>query len=225
MKHYKRGFFTSVFTFFIISSTVYAQQEMNNSIYQKKYTNSDFYKNGVFQKDIAKKAVREMLIAHGEEFTEKIDSDIWISDFGLGDYEHVGLASVTWFNDSMYHYFVMTMYLLPGQMIPEHIHKPVLTAPAVPAKYESWRVISGWIYNFSEIGEETPNPPDIPVSFGKVISKNFSIVNAGETQSLKKTETYHFMMAGPSGAIVDEYGVYHDRRGWFSSNPKAHPTN
>lgn len=191
---------------------------------QRKYTNAEFYKNGIFQEDKAKEAVRQLILAHGELYTPLIDKQLWVSDFGLGDYEHVGLASVTWFNDPVHSYFAMTMYLLPGQMIPEHIHRPITEAPARPAKYESWKAVRGWVYNFSEVGTPTPNPPAIPPSFGKVISKSFSVMKAGETQPLKKTETWHFMMAGPEGAIVDEYGVHHDRRGWFSSNPKAHPT-
>lgn len=116
------------------------------------------------------------------------------------------------------------MYLLPGQMIPEHIHRPITEPPATPAKYESWKGIRGWVYNFSEVGALTPNPPAIPKSFGPTFSRNFNIIKAGETQALKKIETWHFMLAGTNGAIVDEYGVNHDRRGWFSSNPNAHPT-
>jgi len=30
---------------------------------------------------------------------------------------------------------------------------------------------------------------------------------------LKKLETFHFMMAGPEGAIVDEWACYHDNDG------------
>lgn len=191
---------------------------------EKKYTNTDFYKNGIFQKEVARQAIKELILRHGEQWTEKIGKELWVSDFGLGDYEHVGLANVTWFNDSIYDYFAMTMYLLPGQMIPEHIHRPITELPAKPAKYESWRVLRGWIYNFSEIGENMQDMPMIPQSFGSIRSKNFKMVHAGETDQLKQPETYHFMMAGDDGAIVDEYGVHHDRRGWFSSNPKAHPT-
>lgn len=191
----------------------------------KKYTNADFYRNGVFQKEAAKAAVKEMILRFGEMYTPKIEAQLWVSDFGLGDFENVGLASVTWFNNEEYGYFAMTMYLLPGQMIPEHVHRPIKDTPPKAAKYESWKGIRGWVYNFSEVGNETPNPPLIPKSFGQVMSQNFSIMKAGETQILKRIETWHFMMAGPDGAIVDEYGVNHDRRGWFSSNPKAHPTN
>ncbi len=115
-----------------------------------KYTNADFYKDSVFQKDMAKKAIRQFILQQGEIYTEKMDSLLWVSDFGLGDYEHVGLASVTWLNDSDYGYFAMTMYLLPGQMVPEHVHRPISTPPIRPAKHESWKVIKGMVYNFSE---------------------------------------------------------------------------
>lgn len=190
----------------------------------KSYTNDDFYKDGVFQQDVAKKAVKQLIQKSGLQYTKSVDRDLWVSDFGLGDYEHVGLASVTWVNDPEYGYFAMTMYLLPGQMIPEHVHKPITEAPARAAKHESWRVIKGNVYNFSEVGGSLSNMPRIPKSFGKIRSKNYMLMGQDETARLKQPETYHFMMAGEDGAIVDEYGVNHDRRGWFSSNPTAHPT-
>ena len=33
-----------------------------------------------------------------------------------------------------------------------------------PAKHESWMVEKGWVYNFSEVGETTPNAPVIPAT-------------------------------------------------------------
>lgn len=190
----------------------------------KVYTNDDFYKNGVFQPEVAKKAVREFILKSGMEYTENIDRNLWVSDFGLGDYEHVGLASVTWINDSEYGYFAMTMYLLPNQMIPEHVHKPIIEIPARAAKHESWRIIKGNVYNFSEVGDAVSDIPRIPESFGEIRSKNYILMQPDETASLKQSETYHFMKAGNDGAIVDEYGINHDRRGWFSSNLAAHPS-
>lgn len=190
----------------------------------KNYTNDDFYKNGVFQPKVAKEAVKQFILKSGMEYTKRIDRDLWVSDFGLGDYEHVGLASVTWVNDPEYGYFSMTMYLLPNQMIPEHVHKPITKAPARAAKHESWRVIKGKVYNFSEVGDSISDLPYIPKSFGKIRSKNYILMGQNETARLKLPEIYHFMMAGNDGAIVDEYGINHDRRGWFSSNPAAHPT-
>lgn len=196
----------------------------NSHLEYKNYTNDDFYKNGVFQPEVAKEAVKQFILKSGMEYTKSIDRNLWVSDFGLGDYEHVGLASVTWVNDTEYGYFAMTMYLLPGQMIPEHVHKPIAEAPARAAKHESWRVIKGKVYNFSEVGDSISDLPHIPKSFGKIRSKNYILMGQDETARLKQPETYHFMMAGDDGAIVDEYGVNHDRRGWFSSNPTAYPT-
>lgn len=193
--------------------------------YAKTYTNAQFYKNGVFQKDVAKRAVQDMLAFYHEDYTDLMASKIWVSDFGLGDFEHVGLSSVTWFNNQQSAYFAMTMYLLPGQMIPEHIHRPISAPPPKPAKDEAWRVFHGFVYNFSEVGEPTNNLPPIPASFGPIKSTNMSILHKGDISALKKIETWHFMMAGPEGAVVDEYGSNHDRRGWFSSNPKVHPTD
>lgn len=196
----------------------------NSHFAYKNYTNEDFYKNGVFQPEVAKEAVKQLILKSEMEYTNSIDSELWVSDFGLGDYEHVGLASVTWVNDPEYGYFAMTMYLLPGQMIPEHVHKPIAEAPARAAKHESWRVIKGKVYNFSEVGDTFSDLPHIPKSFGKIRSKNYILMGQDKTTRLKQPETYHFMMAGDDGAIVDEYGINHDRRGWFSSNPAAHPT-
>lgn len=196
----------------------------NSHLEHRTYTNDDFYKDGVFQPDVAKQAVRQFILKSGMEYTERIDRELWVSDFGLGDYEHVGLASVTWINDPEYGYFAMTMYLLPNQMIPEHVHKPIAETPARAAKHESWRVIKGKVYNFSEIGDPLSDMPRIPKSFGQIRSKNYILMGQDETTRLKQPETYHFMKAGDDGAIVDEYGIHHDRRGWFSSNPVAHPT-
>ncbi len=191
---------------------------------RKSYTNADFYRHGVFQKDVARKAVKQLMAQHGLTVTPQVEKQLWVSDFGLGDYEHVGLASVTWLNDAEEGYFAMTMYLLPGQMIPEHIHRPITDAPARAAKHESWRIIKGSIYNFSEIGEPTPNPPRLAAAFdGKTKSRHYDVLGPDDTARLKQTETYHFMRAGNAGAIVDEYGVNHDRRGWSSSHPSAHP--
>ena len=37
--------------------------------------------------------------------------------------------------------------------------------------------------------------------------------NVGDVLRLKELGTFHFMMAGPEGAIVDEWACYHDNDG------------
>ena len=185
--------------------------------YSKKYTNADFYKDGKFQQDVAMEAMKDMFAFYGVPFTELMAKDMWVTDFGLGDFENVGMGGIFWVNDPEYGYFAHAIYLLPGQMIPEHAH----VKTKFPAKHESWMVEKGWVYNFSEVGDETPNAPAIPATHGAIKSKNFVVQNVGDVLRLKKLETFHFMMAGPEGAIVDEWACYHDNDGLRFTNTKA----
>lgn len=185
--------------------------------YSKKFTNADFYKDGKFQQDVAIEAMKDMFAFYGVPFTELMAKDMWVTDFGLGDFENVGMGGIFWINDPEYGYFAHAIYLLPGQMIPEHAH----VKTAFPAKHESWLVEKGWVYNFSEVGEETPDAPAIPATHGAIKSKNFVVQKVGDVLRLKKLETFHFMMAGPEGAVVSEYACYHDNAGLRFTHPKA----
>ncbi len=101
--------------------------------YQKKYTNADFYKDGKFDQEAAKKAFLDMFEFYGVPYTPLMEKDIWFTDFGLGDFENVGMGGIFWVNDPEYGYFAHAIYLLPGQMIPEHAH----VKTNFPAKHES----------------------------------------------------------------------------------------
>ena len=185
--------------------------------YQKKFTNADFYKDGKFDQEAAKKAFLDMFEFYDVPFTALMEKDIWFTDFGLGDFENTGMGGIFWINDAEHGYFAHSLYLLPGQMIPEHAH----VKTSFPAKHESWMVNHGWVYNFSEVGDETPNPPAIPAGHGPVKSKNFVVQQVGDVLRLKEPETFHFMMAGPEGAIVEEWACYHDNDGLRFTNKKA----
>lgn len=202
---------------------VSAEAASNSNAQQHVYTNADFYVNGVFQQEVAKDAIAQLAESYGRPITPAMRKQLWVSDFGMHDFEHLGLTEMIWVNQQEYGYYAMTMYLLPNQMLPEHRHMPITSAPARPAKHESWRVLSGWVYDFSEIGPASSNRPEIPKSFGPVRSRNVVIQHEGEVRQLKKLESWHFMKASPQGAIVDEYGNWQDHRGWFSSNPKVKP--
>ena len=185
--------------------------------YSKNFTNADFYKDGEFQQDVAIAAMKDMLSFDDVPFTELMAKDFWVTDFGLGDFEKVGMGGIFWVNDAEFGYFAHGIYLLPGQMIPEHAH----VQTKFPAKHESWMVDKGWVYNFSEVGEETPDAPVIPASHGVIKSKNFVVQNIGDVLRLKELGTFHFMMAGPHGAIVNEWACYHDNDGLRFTNKKA----
>lgn len=186
--------------------------------YAKKYTNADFYKDGKFQQDVALKAYQQMFDFYGIEYTPTLTKDMWITDFGLGDFENVGMAGIFWVNDSTNCYFGHDIYLLPNQMIPEHRHVATATHPA---KFESWRVQKGNCYNFS-IGEPTANAPVLPASQKEYItSLCFVAQGVDEVIHLKQVETPHFLLAGDKGAVVSEFATYHDNAGLRFTNPTA----
>ncbi|MBJ9660265.1 hypothetical protein MJS38_17875, partial [Burkholderia gladioli] len=215
--------FPLLFTLLLGGGTTAAMAEPASPTAHRVYTNADFYVDGVFQKEVAKDAIAQLAESYGQRITPEMRAQLWISDFGLHDFEHVGLTEMIWVNQQQYGYYAMTMYLLPNQMLPEHRHMPIASPPARPAKHESWRVLHGWVYDFSEIGPKSAEIPAIPKSFGPVRSQNVVVQHEGEVRQLKQLESWHFMMASPQGAIVDEYGNWQDHRGWFSSNPKVAP--
>lgn len=186
----------------------------------KNYQNSDFYAaDGTFQEDKAREAYYDMFRRFGYPITERIKKDMWILDFGLGDFARVGMAGIFWLNRQDYGYFGHEIYLLPGQMIPEHQH--VATAKG-PAKMESWQPRRGMIYTFGE-GEPTPELLDrVPPSQREIVkSRHCQPLEVDELGDLNRLTAWHFMVAGPEGALVTEYGTFHDMDGLKFSNPRA----
>ena len=68
--------------------------------YQKKFTNADFYKDGKFDQEAAKKAFLDMFEFYDVPFTALMEKDIWFTDFGLGDFENTGMGGIYWINDA-----------------------------------------------------------------------------------------------------------------------------
>lgn len=221
----KKMFFVALAALFMTACGDAQQSTQNQdktmkTQFEKKYTNADFYKDGVFQQDVAKKAFYEMFAHYDVPVTKFMEQNAWYTDFGLGDFENCGMGGIFWVNDSVNGYFSHDIYLLPGQMIPEHKH----VKTAFPAKMESWMVRNGWCYNFSEVGTTAEHAPALPSSQqATTVSKNFVKQQVGELVHLADAgaETWHFLMAGPDGAIVHEYANYHDGAGLKFTNPTA----
>lgn len=187
----------------------------------QKYTNADFYKDGEFQQDAAKKAYLDMMTAHGYnlhlEHAKKWATEFWVTDFALGDFVNVGMGGVFWVNLQEFNYFAHEIFLLPGQMIVEHSH--VSTDKAKP-KMESWHPRHGGIYCMGETGGELPAGVVLPKSQAEFITvKKCTEVPPGDMLTLNRVTAKHFMMGGPSGAIVSEYASFHDNDGLRFTNP------
>jgi D-lyxose ketol-isomerase len=181
----------------------------------KKYTNEYFYDNGVLNPEKALNAYKEMLAFYNVPYDEFLDKNMFISDFGLGDFANAGMAGVFWHNDKEFAYFAHEIFLLPGQMIVEHRHMENEN----PAKMETWHVRGGSIFNFGE-GETTANNPKTPESQKDFITvSNVVELKLNGLQTLGRVEAPHFMMAGDQGAVVSEYANYHDGSALRFTNP------
>jgi len=187
----------------------------------KQYDNDLFYKeDGSFDVPWAKRVYHEMMKFFRYPIPERLrGEDLWTLDFGLGAFTEVGMAGVFWINNKRDDYFGHEIYLLPGQMIPEHKH--VETADARP-KMEGWHVRHGWVYIYGE-GEPTPGvDARVPPSHREcAVARTEQKLMPGEVGTLRGPTEWHWMLAGDKGAIVSEYASYHDGTGLRFSHPKV----
>ena len=186
----------------------------------KTYTNADFYDaQGKFVADKAREAYFDMFRRFGYPISKRLEKEMWVLDFGLGDFSRVGMAGIFWLNRQDHNYFGHEIYLLPNQMIPEHCHQATAKGGA---KMESWQPRHGMIYTFGE-GEPTPELIEkIPPSQRDLVkSRRCKPLGIDEVGALNRLTAWHFMVAGPEGALVTEYGTFHDMDGLRFSNPKA----
>lgn len=190
----------------------------------KRYTNADFYKDGVFQEQVAFQAYYDLFESFNYSLTDKMkgNPEFWVAEFGLGDFEHVGMGGIVWFNNKEFRYFGHDIYLLPGQMIAEHFHN---AAEDMPPKHESWQVRNGSIFNFSVGGEKKPNVlamlPKSQLDADAITCFNFKEMNVGDQDVLTGIGDAHFMMGGKNGAIVTEYACWHSFKGLGFTNKNA----
>lgn len=181
--------------------------------------NEDFYRpDGTFDDEKGKQAYYDLMTHYHVPISDNVRKNLWAVDFALGDFVHAGMGGIFWLNDKENGYFGHEIYLLPGQMIVEHGHAPT----DVKAKHESWQVRNGFVYLFG-VGEPSPEAERlIPESQRDHVSvRHVEILRLGEVASLSAIGDKHFMMAGPEGAIVTEYGSFHDGEGLRFTNPEV----
>ena len=179
--------------------------------------NADFYQDGKFQPEKAKQAYFDMMAAHNYPVPEFLRTNMWVTDFGLGDFVNVGMAGIFWVNFQETGYFAHEIFLLPGQMIVEHGHDATAKGKA---KMESWHVRHGSIFTFGEEGGPIPAGLKLPKSQEKFITVTKCYeMQPGEIRTLNRATAKHFMIGGPAGAIVSEYATFHDGDGLRFTNP------
>jgi D-lyxose ketol-isomerase len=188
-----------------------------------KYPNAHFYNDGKFDVKTATAAYTELFKFHNYSLADVVnDKRFWAVDFGLGDFANVGMGGIFWLNDKEHGCFGHEIYLLPGQMIPEHSHVP---AEGSNAKHEYWQVRHGSIWTFSEGGSKDEKQavqlPKSQLEAGAITCFKSQELKVGGEAALSGLGDWHFMIAGSEGAIITEYGSFHAMKGLKFQNKKA----
>ncbi|GAG90727.1 unnamed protein product [marine sediment metagenome] len=186
-----------------------------------RYRNEDFYNNGEFNIEAAKDALVELMRHHHYPVFDGVRDQLWISDYGIGEYASVGLGALLFFNhdaeDPGDRFMLLDIYLLPNQMLPEHYH--VKSEKARP-KMEAWIVRHG----MAEIVGEGEPTSGLKQRIPESQREHCTVWNAvkcepGDKVELNRATARHWQLAGPEGAILSEVANFHDNDAVRHSNP------
>ena len=173
------------------------------------FDNAQFYdSDGKFDVEKGKDAVEALCRHHGYPTFPGMREGLWVSDYGTGEFTKLGLAAYIFINNVEDRYMMMDIFLLPGQMLPEHWH---LEGEGNPAKREGWLVRWG-ASHIVGIGE--PNLSDevvIPKIHcgGTAETRHEVLATPGMFVPLAKVGTKHWQYGGPEGAIITEVANVH----------------
>lgn len=185
-----------------------------------RFNNTEFYDaENKFDEEKAKDAVMKMCEHHGYPIFPNMRDQLWVSDYGAGQFATMGLAAIMFINNVEDRYMMLDIFLLPNQMLPEHWH---LEAEDNPAKMEGWLVRWG-VSHIVGIGE--PNLGEdvvIPKCHwnGKATTEHEVVGTPGTFVKLAKVESRHWQYGGPDGAIVTEVANVHTNSGVRHTDPK-----
>jgi D-lyxose ketol-isomerase len=127
---------------------------------------------------------------------------IEIADFGLNDFERIGLGVFVYVNTDRC--CAKELALWPRQTCPEHLHPPV---GRDPGKEETFRCRWGKVYLYVE-GPKTRRPTCRPPAGapGTYTVWHEIALKRGEQYTLRPG-IKHWFQAGPQGAVVSEFST------------------
>jgi hypothetical protein len=184
--------------------------------------NADFYgADGKFNEEAAKKAYFDLCAYFGYPVNDNVRKNLAVTDFGLGHFTDVGLAYVLWVDDKAAGYASLEIFLLPGQMIPEHWHV-ALDDKKVAAKMESWLVRYGSTFVYGD-GQPTEKLGvkihECQAKF--VTAMHETALRPGDVAGVTKPLEKHWQQAGPEGCILTEMSTYHTGEAVKFTDPKV----
>lgn len=182
------------------------QSEKGVSIH---FDNAYFYdKDGKFDVEKGKDAIMALAKHHGYPVFPGMRVNLWVSDYGTGQFTKLGLAACMFKNNEADRYMLMDLFLLPGQMLPEHWH---LDGDKNPAKREGWLVRWGLSHIVGEGDDNLGKDVVIPKCHmnGDATTKHEVVAGPGTFVPLSKVSTRHWQLGGPDGAIITEVANVH----------------
>jgi len=175
-----------------------------------QFRNSYFYDaSGKFVPDRAKDAYIALMRFHGYPVYPAMREQLWVTDYGTGQFAQLGLGARMWVNNERDLYMLMDVYLLPGQMLPEHWHeKP----DQKPIKMEGWLIRYGLSH---VVGEGEPNlGPDVVIpkchENGTATVLHEVVARPGDFVPLNRAGAHHWQLGGPRGVIMSEVANVHE---------------
>ncbi|MBM4034571.1 MAG: hypothetical protein FJ291_22745 [Planctomycetes bacterium] len=184
------------------------------------FENQYFYDSqGKFLPERAKSAYVALMQYHGYPVYKGTRENLWVTDYGTGQFTKVGLGARIWVNNERDLYMMLDIYLLPNQMLPEHWHEKPL---ALPQKMEGWLVRHGLSHIVGE-GEANLGPAiEIPKVHmgGTTLTKHEAVARPGDFVPLAKAGSRHWQFGGPRGAIITEVANVHSTGAVRHSDPK-----
>ena len=174
------------------------------------FPNEYYYTDGKFDEGKAKDAIIALLKYHDYPVFDNLRESLWVSDYGTGQFAKLGLAALPIVNNEKDLYMLQDLFLMPGQMLPEHWHE----IPAnLPLKMEAWFVRNGSCY-IAGIGEDNIGTfPDIVIPQcqmdGSVTFKNIVKAEPGRLVTLSQAKSRHWQFAGEQGVIESEVATVH----------------
>ncbi len=139
----------------------------------------------------------------GLVLTEKEKLEIEIADFGLSDFEKIGLEVLVYVNTKRV--CAKEIVMFPGQTCPEHVH---VTKNGVPGKEETFRCRWGKVYLY------VSGPVNCDKSVVKGLDQYADYLKVAHEVVLEPGEQYtilpdtlHWFRAGDDGAVVSEFST------------------
>lgn len=187
-----------------------------------RFRNEDFYSDGRFDEEKTKAAIVALCRWHGYPVFPGMAENLWVSDYGAGQFARLGLAAYLFANqyDEAGTYMMLDIFLMPGQMLPEHWH---LEGDHGITKNEGWLVRWGKSYVVG-IGEDNLAAfPQIKIPEihcqGTVTVGHVVEATPGMFVPLAKVESRHWQFGGPEGGIVTEVANFHTNAAVRHSDP------